>query len=328
MAFAIRPVTIVMYHYIRDFTNSRYPAIKGLTPERFEGQIDYIEKYYSIIGFKDLLAAKRGEVKLPPRPCILTFDDGLMDHYNEVMPRLMERGVSAMFFPVTEALNRKSLLEVHKLHFILASIDDDMVLLDDLIYYVREHGGMGRSDQLTNDFKSFQNPRRFDSKAIAFIKQQLQHALPLDLRSAVLDALYKKNVDVTENVLASELYLTKYHLKTMVRCGMEVGGHGKTHRWLNHLNNDEQRIELTSSLLMLKEVGAMIGTDWILSYPFSGYNDSTKNLLKEMKCSMALTIGPGLVNEESDSLQMSRLDTNDLPFTIDAPISEWTRKVI
>ncbi|MGV8982708.1 hypothetical protein [Clostridium sp.] len=34
-------VSIVMYHYVRDLKNSRYPEIKGLDYNLFKNQIDF-----------------------------------------------------------------------------------------------------------------------------------------------------------------------------------------------------------------------------------------------------------------------------------------------
>ena len=35
-------LTIVMYHYVRDLNNSRYPDIKGLDINLFKEQINYM----------------------------------------------------------------------------------------------------------------------------------------------------------------------------------------------------------------------------------------------------------------------------------------------
>ena len=37
-------VTIVMYHYVRDLKNSRYPNIKGLDIEKFKKQIKFFKE--------------------------------------------------------------------------------------------------------------------------------------------------------------------------------------------------------------------------------------------------------------------------------------------
>ena len=40
-----RKVTIIMYHYVRDLKNGRYPKIKGLDILLFKEQIKYLKKH-------------------------------------------------------------------------------------------------------------------------------------------------------------------------------------------------------------------------------------------------------------------------------------------
>src|SRR5215470_5071903 len=95
-----RPVTIVMYHYVRDLKHSRFPAIKGLAVERFRRQLDYIEENYTPISVETLcLATESSREKLPPNPILLTFDDGYSDHFLNVFPLLDSRGIQGCFFP-------------------------------------------------------------------------------------------------------------------------------------------------------------------------------------------------------------------------------------
>ncbi len=42
-------VSIVMYHYISDLANSRYPNMKGLDVRLFKQQIDFHKNNYNII---------------------------------------------------------------------------------------------------------------------------------------------------------------------------------------------------------------------------------------------------------------------------------------
>ena len=53
-------LTIVMYHCVRDLPRTRFPRIKGLLTEKFEGQLDYISGRYSLCSLKQVLAASRG----------------------------------------------------------------------------------------------------------------------------------------------------------------------------------------------------------------------------------------------------------------------------
>ena len=42
----INRCTIIAYHYVRDLSDTDYPEIKGLLTSEFEGQLDYLSKYY------------------------------------------------------------------------------------------------------------------------------------------------------------------------------------------------------------------------------------------------------------------------------------------
>ena len=76
-----RIVTTVMYHYVRDIPDTSGRRFKGIRPEQFEGQLDYVTRHYTVCRLADVIAAAHGELELPPRPCVLTFDDGLREHY-------------------------------------------------------------------------------------------------------------------------------------------------------------------------------------------------------------------------------------------------------
>src|SRR5215469_14411814 len=95
-----RQVTIVMYHYVRDLKRSRFPAIKGLSLDRFRRQLDYIQAHFTPITIEDVLGAlKDPRSKLPEDSILLTFDDGYSDHFVNVFPVLDARGIRACFFP-------------------------------------------------------------------------------------------------------------------------------------------------------------------------------------------------------------------------------------
>jgi peptidoglycan/xylan/chitin deacetylase (PgdA/CDA1 family) len=52
------------------------------------------------VTLRDCLAAARGERQLPPRPVILTFDDGYLDNYVNAFPLLQRYGMPAVVFVV------------------------------------------------------------------------------------------------------------------------------------------------------------------------------------------------------------------------------------
>ena len=91
-------LTIVMYHYVRPLALTRFPKINGLDLPLFEQQLGYLAKYYSLISMEDLIDAIENRCQLPPRPALLTFDDGYLDHYTHVFPETSSNAKSRVRF--------------------------------------------------------------------------------------------------------------------------------------------------------------------------------------------------------------------------------------
>ncbi len=105
---ALAQVPILMYHYIR--INPDPDDILGdslsVTPAEFAAQIELLTRYgYRGVTFAQLLAYFKDNVPLPPRPVILTFDDGYRDFYTDAYPVLRQYGQPATVFLVTGFLD-------------------------------------------------------------------------------------------------------------------------------------------------------------------------------------------------------------------------------
>lgn len=48
-------LTVVMYHYVRDLKNNRYPNIKGLDLKDFKAQIAYLKSKYEMVRLEDII---------------------------------------------------------------------------------------------------------------------------------------------------------------------------------------------------------------------------------------------------------------------------------
>ena len=112
---------ICMYHYIRDLKHSRYPKIKGLDVDLFCKQIMFFKANFNVVRMEQVFAAIEEGVQLPENPILLTFDDGYIDHYTFAAPILEDNGLQGSFFIPAKAFSTHQLLDVNKIHYILAS---------------------------------------------------------------------------------------------------------------------------------------------------------------------------------------------------------------
>ena len=62
----------------------------------------------------------------------LMFDDGYLDYYQYVSPVLNRYGFFASFFPPVLTTKRELVLDVNKIHFILACVEDKGRILEEI----------------------------------------------------------------------------------------------------------------------------------------------------------------------------------------------------
>ena len=307
-------LTIVMYHYVRDIKNSAFPRLKGLDISSFKRQLDFLQTNYTLIGLSDLKASIKSSEPMPDRACWLTFDDGYRDHYDYVFPELLSRGIQGAFFPSVRPIVEREILDVNKIHFILACVEDPAVVVDDLRSAFIAHeleDVVGKSFETL--WQELAKPNRFDSGDIIFVKRLLQHALPTIWRGRIAEMLFKKYVSADMHAFADDLYMSSTQLTEMVQAGMYVGGHGYAHNWFSKENYQTQLNKIQKTLIFLNSIGAPTH-DWVMCYPYGDYNNDTLNILEAEGCLAGLTTSVKVAKLQVDrNLELPRLDTNDLP---------------
>ena len=303
-------LSVVMYHYVRPIAMSLYPGIRGLEFDGFLRQLDYLTTHFDVVGIATVTDHVDSGVDFDRPTALLTFDDGFIDHYLHVLPALHERGLTGAFYPPSRPVLDHELLDVHRLHFVLATQDD----LGDLEALCRslmsEHLGGKAVDALFSEAAT----TRFDSNAIVVIKRLLQRDLPENVRRDITAALFRQIVSVDEGAFVDALYMSAGHLRQMIDAGMHVGGHSDRHDWLGAMSSEQQDAELSASVAMLDSLGVDTSAGWTLAYPYGSYDDNTLAAASRLGCSLAFTtkVGRSTVTPEN-RLTLERFDTNDFP---------------
>ncbi len=306
-------ITIVMYHYIRELPLTRFPKIKGLLFSQFENQLKYFLSNYSFITIKDCISAYYGEHLLPENPILLTFDDGYIEHYTKVFPLLNEYGIQGCFFPSAGVIVEDRVLNVNKIHFILAACKDNLALLDEIFVAIDNYRSEYSLEERDYYIDEYARPSRYDDKYTVLIKKLLQVGLEKELTDLILTELFYKYVTEDEAAFSRELYVSIDQLKCMHRNGMYIGSHGYNHHHMDTLEAREQEYEIDRSLEFLKIIGTNLD-QWVIAYPYGSYDESLIQMIKTKNCAMGLTTRPNLTSLQGEnSFTMERLDTNDFP---------------
>src|SRR5579864_5927681 len=225
-----RPLTVVMYHYVRDLERSRFPAIKGLSVERFCRQLDYIQARYTPITIENLLGSlgSQGE-NLPPNPILLTFDDGYSDHFANVFPLLDARGIQGCFFPPAKAVLEHTVLDVNKIQFVLAVVPDAKALLERVFSSLEEFRSEYSLKTREGYLLAVSGEHRYDTSEVIVLKRLLQRVLPEPVRTEIVRRLFAEYVTADEASFSCELYMSFEQIACLRRHGMHIGSHGYSH---------------------------------------------------------------------------------------------------
>ena len=336
-------VHIIMYHYVRDLARSRYPGVMGLDVALFRRQLEFLRSRFVIIRMEDMLEelehATLGPSGLPlrceggitPGPAglplrreggcegaLLTFDDGYIDIYNYVFPLLDEYGIQGSFFPPSMILETDKVLDVNKIHFVLAAASGMVALaalynalIGEIDYYRGSEFCVPSTDELLNRYAV---PNRFDCGEIIFIKRMLQTVLPEKMRSLILDKLFKQFVGVDEAVFARELYCDAAQLAAMKRNGMYIGLHGHAHGWLGNMERGDYEQDICHALAYMDSVKLIDKSAWVMNYPYGSWNDGVVEYVGSNGGLAGITKEVAVADlRNHNRLLLPRLDTNDYP---------------
>ena len=126
----MQQLTILMYHFVRELPYTRYPKIKGLLTSEFKNQLTYLETHYQFVTIEECIQAiySNNTKNLPKNAILLTFDDAYIDHFVTVFPILESKKIQGCFFPPAKAILNNDVLDVNKIHFLLASVTSEVLI--------------------------------------------------------------------------------------------------------------------------------------------------------------------------------------------------------
>lgn len=110
------PVTVPVLTYHNVVAVNYSESTSNVTYEKFKNDLEALKREgYSTILFKDLYAYLKHGVPLPPKPVLLTFDDGYWSNYEYVYPLLLKMDMKASFFVIGWSVGESAKLTDHAL---------------------------------------------------------------------------------------------------------------------------------------------------------------------------------------------------------------------
>lgn len=276
----------VMYHYVRPRSGAM-PFFRYLDLADFRAQLDWFAASGGFVSRDQFLEGL--ETGVAPPGYVLTFDDGLQDHYEHVVPELVRRKLWGLFYIVTDPLATRRMLDVHRIHVLLGSCGGARVL--EAMREVVDEGML--PDGASEEFRTRTYTQQENDAATQLVKRTLNYYISHAARTAVLDALFERLLGDQERY-ARSFYVDAGQVREMQAAGMVVGSHSCSHPVFSKLAPPEQESELARSFAFLEDVTGGLPVR-SFCYPYGGFHtftDETEALLGKLRCRFAFNVEP------------------------------------
>ena len=285
---------ILMYHRVITPDCKKEPIQAGMyvEPDTFRLHLQFLKKHFQVISFLELsenLNLDRYHNLHKPL-CILTFDDGWLDFYQNAFPLLKEYQVPATVFLPTNFVGTHHYFWTDRLALSLYHANKKMPTVEE------------SNDQLVNRILQLPGPieSRVD-KAIKILKdcksQQIEQTIA-----------YLISIFGYDQSSPNRMFINWQEAREMNRTGVvSFGSHTANHEILTSLDNNELGHQIVSARVKLI-AEKVVDQDFIpFCYPNGNYNTHVADMVKAAGYQVAVTTDTGWNNNHSDVFALKRI---------------------
>lgn len=298
---------IVVYHYVRDLPGTRFPGIKGMMLDEFRKQVAWFASNHEMVGLNAAIEFVKGTYRPSGDACMVTFDDGLKEHYTDVMPLLEDYNIQGLFGIITSCVEEHVVAPVHMNHFLMAELG--------FASYQDKFMARLLRDAPTGFVAAPVDPAvarasyPLDTPEVASFKYLFNFRMDITLRDDIVRGLFTQHLG-NEASFARELYMSWDEIRQLQRAGMLVAGHTHRHRPLSTLTPPELYEDLSTSRNLL-DANVEPQHLWPFSYPYgkrNSYSPEAIALLQELGFTCGLTTEPGVNAPGTPRFELHRMD--------------------
>jgi len=244
-------VRALLYHAVEQEPNAfTYGLGVDVTPAAFAANLDYVQRFYNVVPMSAVAAGR-----LPPKPLVITFDDGYKCVHEHAMPALRERGLPACVYLISKA------------------VQGDMVWVNLLNYSLIVYPEATRVA-----LSAFEDLAPLsDSEIMTHVQM---HYAP-----ARIEALCRALRDALPEIDGSALYANADEIRDMQQHGLEFGFHTADHYNLRNCDTHELQRQLDSS-----DIAELTDSN-TFAYPFGYFSEASVEQVSRHHFSRVMTVG-------------------------------------
>lgn len=249
---------------------------------------------------------------MPARSFLLTFDDGLREHAQVVLPILERRKLRGVFFVPGCVLSKPRMLSAHAVHLLLEALGEAAFATE----LQRTLAELGTDTELDDtELMLARKTYHYEQPAMAQLKYLITMKLPLATRASVIGRLFERHVGPHAD-WCKRWYLNAAGVRQLHAKGHTIGGHSFAHEPYARLSAADLERDVAQSAWSLRD---LLGTgERPFAFPFGSVHQRASSLLNAAGFVRAFGTVPSYVTRDSQAMNLPRVDT----IAVDAALKE------
>jgi len=305
---------VLMYHRVLDkeeISSSYSQNCIIVSKKSFAAQMKYLQSHLNAISLDDTIHSLKNKTPFPPKCCLVTFDDGWKDNYQNAYSILRKHKIPATIFLPTDYIGTNK-------HFWQERLNKSLIRLYQHctkdISYRNKALKRFQNDELSKILYSNQNDVK--ENIASFISKNKKQG------QAKVDAVMQQIEDFSEVSSANEDqdrdFMSWEEIKEMAGDGIKFGSHGKSHTILTEAIVDLHQ-ELSASKSTIESHLSL--TIKSFSYPNGDYTNKITGQARQHGYEIAFGTEPGFITREDNPYTLKRINihedmTNSMPMFV------------
>jgi len=266
---------------------SKFYVVKNET--QFRKDLDFLLANFKPVTLHDLMDDNDIDKRIPSFH--LSFDDGLRECYDIIVPLLLEKGIPATFFINPAFLDNKDMFFRYKIALIIENYKKGIITDEDLeviVFLLKQH---------------------------LFWKKNLEKSLlsvPYERVMLINQMAKYAKVDLDKFLREEKPYMTTVQVNDLISKGFTIGAHSLDHPIYNRLNIEGQVEQTIQSIQFVKENFKLKYSAF--SFPFTDHGVQKKffeDISRRIDTDKTLLFGTAGIKKDYFDFHLQRIPADD-----------------
>lgn len=312
---------VLMYHRVHaddEFENSySHEAIK-ISRNVFHKHMRYLKSNFNVIDLSQFLSTFEKKSQFKSKSCLITFDDGWKDSFEQALPVLHEFQIPATIFLSTGFIGTSKRFWQERLNYMLKALHyrckSDIKLKKKALNKFRE-------SELRNFILS--DGRDLEEKISNFVAKQKKYKE--EIVENLIDKMTRFLEIEDDKITQIDDFMSWDEIRIMSNNRIDFGSHGMSHGILTRNENTAHKEISESKTVIEQELHTNINS---FSYPNGDYNDEIIRLVRNSGYNIAFGTESGFVSPQDNPYKIKRINihedmTESIPMFLSRILRIW-----